>query len=944
MNNKKKILLDVLLCVLLSLPVASADILSVAERGNLEQLKSLLKESPELINIKDAQGYTLLHKAAYNNHSEVVKYLISAGAEISAPAGNGSTPLHGAATYGHLNIVEILLENGADISSRNSSGFTPLLGACAGGHIEIVSFLLSRGADIDVRTGNGWTPLIYAVNSRNAELCRMLIEKGCNVNHSAPDGISPLSRALWNADRDITELLISHNANVDAYTNDSLTQFYFAVAYREKALADLMIDKAGMFHIKNGYQMTMLHFAAARGFLDQVEKLIEKGVDVNALDINHRTALDYASLWAHDAVVNYLRGINALSNESRREGFKGKYLGQQPPSKQPQPFAENMLLTPFAPHGSIAFSPDGREVLWCHHAMPVQAMWYMKEIDGAWTKPQIAPFTNPASDYFDGSPSFSSDCNRIYYHSHRPTDTGENRNEDSDIWYVKRTGNGWGSPVNVGAPVNSNRNEYAPCIATDGSIYFIGDGYEDSYGTGDIYVCEFIEGKFTAPRNLGEKINSPQHELNPIIAPDDSYLIFSSNRPNPYNYQGLNLYVSLKDRGGAWTEAVLLGQSINTEGVWHPFITPDGKYVIYLKSDNYYWFSKDVIEDLKSVILQPDSIKNVPVHFVQSKQNFGSGQTRVVRLGDLDSDGDLDAVFSCGQVWLNDGHGQFTLKQDNMIYRGHGVDIGDIDGDKDIDIIFAAQHSRPYLNDGHANFTPSNDFLGDTSKFVFDLSLIDMDNNGTLDALVNYAGNTRCWYKNDGTGHFMLSDSTLPGRFCDDLDNDGDLDFFIREEGSGYKVLLNDGRGKLIENWTLSDSTTEGGFLEFADLDNDGDSDILVTNGGNDNIYPTLQLSNDGTGNFTIVRNDLPRTRWGNIAFGDLNNDGFLDALVTNFRLPNYIFLNDGKGILYDSGIRFGGNAGSMVSAVGDLDGDGDLDLFISNFFGGSCEVWFNEL
>jgi len=60
--------------------------------------------------------------------------------------------------------------------------------------------------------------------------------------------------------------------------------------------------------------------------------------------------------------------------------------------------------------------------------------------------------------------------------------------------------------------------------------------------------------------------------------------------------------------------------------------------------------------------------------------------------------------------------------------------------------------------------------------------------------------------------------------------------------------------------------------------------------------------------------------------------------------LPNYIFLNDGKGILYDSGIRLGGNAGSMVSAVGDLDGDGDLDLFISNFEGGSCEVRFDEL
>lgn len=690
--------------------------------------------------------------------------------------------------------------------------------------------------------------MIYAAGSGNVELCQLLIDKGNDVNLIAQDGNSALSRALWINNKTITELLVNHGANVDAYTNDSLTQFYFAVAYRDKALADLMIDKARIFNLKNKYQMTMLHYASARGFLSQVEKLIEKGVDVNVLDVNQRTALDYASLWAHNAVVNYLRGKNTLSIEPRREGFKGKYLGQQPPSKQPQPFAENMLLTPFAPHGSIAFSHDGREIFWCHHAMPVQAMWYMKEIDGIWTKPQIASFTDPASDYFDGSPSFSSDGNRIYYHSHRPVTAGEARNEDSDIWYVQRTKDGWGSPVNVGAPVNSNHSEYDPCIATDGSIYFIGEGYEDSYDTGDIYVCDFIGGKFTAPRNLGDKINSPQHELNPIIAPDGSYLIFSSNRPNPYNNQGLNLYVSLKDRKGAWTEAVLLEQSINTVGAWYPFITPDGKYVIYLKSDNYYWFSTEVIEDLKSVILQPDSIKNALVHFVQSKQDFGPGQTRVVRLDDLDSDGDLDAVFSCGQVWLNDGHGQFTLKQDNMIYRGHGVDIGDIDGDKDIDIIFAAQHSRPYLNDGHANFTSSDSLFGDTSKYIFDLSLIDMDNNGALDVLVNYAGKTRCWYKNDGTGHFMLSDSTLPGRFCDDLDNDGDLDFFVREEGSGYKVLLNDGRGKLIENWTLADNTTDSGLMNFADLDNDDDIDILLTNGGNDNLYPTLQLSNDGTG------------------------------------------------------------------------------------------------
>jgi hypothetical protein len=155
---------------------------------------------------------------------------------------------------------------------------------------------------------------------------------------------------------------------------------------------------------------------------------------------------------------------------------------------------------------------------------------------------------------------------------------------------------------------------------------------------------------------------------------------------------------------------------------------------------------------------------------------------------------------------------------------------------------------------------------------------------------------------------------------------------------------LNDGNGSFAEHWRMTDSTVDYGFVGFGDLDNDGDFDAVVTNGGNDLLYPTLQLRNDGTGKFSVVRNDLPRTKWGNVAFGDLNNDGYIDALVTNFRLPNYIFLNDGKGVLYDPGLRLGDNAGNMVSAVGDLDGDGDRDLFISNFEGGSCEVWFNEL
>ncbi|MBN1213052.1 MAG: VCBS repeat-containing protein, partial [candidate division Zixibacteria bacterium] len=684
-----------------------------------------------------------------------------------------------------------------------------------------------------------------------------------------------------------------------------------------------------------------LHFAAARGFTDQVEKLIEKGIDINALDINKRTALDYALLWGHDATVEYLKDKGAISNEKKVQPFKGIYLGQTPPGKKPQAFAENLLLTPFSPHGKIAFSPDGREVIWCHHAMPIQAVWHMKESNGVWSKPQIAPFTDPATNYWDGSPCFSADGNRIYYHSHRPTGVGQDRREDSDIWYVQKEGGAWGEPVNAGAPVNSERNEYAPFIDKDGNIYFIGEGYEDSYGTGDIYVCEFIDGKYIAPRNLGEKINSPQHELNPIIAPDGSYLVFASDRPlaDP----GLNLYICFRTRDDGWTDPAPFGQSVNSGHAWHPHITSEGKYIIYLNGDNYYWFSTQVVEDLKSVVLSPDSIAKVPLNLVQSGQDFGLSNSRKVNLEDLDADGDLDAVFSKGQVWLNDGRGNFSLKQDNMVFRGHGLDVGDIDGDGDADIILAGRSNIIYLNDGKAGFTPYGT-VGDSTNGAFHVFLCNFNSDSYPDVAAFYGNDSNVTYINDGAGHFTVSDIILPSSSLCDMDNDGDVDFFVRERGAAYRVMLNEGNNSFTEHWRLADSSIDYGFVYFHDLDKDGDKDAVVTNGGNDNLYPTLLLFNDGTGKFMVIRDDLPRTKWGNVAFGDLNNDGYTDALVTNFRLPNYIFLNDGKGLLYDSGLRLGGNAGNMVSAVGDLDGDGDRDLFISNFEGGSCEVWFNEL
>ena len=76
------------------------------------------------------------------------------------------------------------------------------------------------------------------------------------------------------------------------------------------------------------------------------------------------------------------------------------------------------------------------------------------------------------------------------------------------------------------------------------------------------------------------------------------------------------------------------------------------------------------------------------------------------------------------------------------------------------------------------------------------------------------------------------------------------------------------------------------------------------------------------------------------VALGDLNGDGRLDALVANFGYANELWLGDGNGGLVDSGQRLGDGASSDVE-LGDLDGDGDLDAFVANV--GVNKVWLND-
>lgn len=130
-----------------------------------------------------------------------------------------------------------------------------------------------------------------------------------------------------------------------------------------------------------------------------------------------------------------------------------------------------------------------------------------------------------SNEYSVGHPSLSEDGEWLFFASDMPGGYGE-----TDLYYVKIAADGtMSSPVNLGPKINTLGNEVFPFFR-NGTLYFSSDGH---YGIGDLDVYESIflaDGTFSVPRNLGAPINSNKDDFSFIIDKTDSFGYVSSNR------------------------------------------------------------------------------------------------------------------------------------------------------------------------------------------------------------------------------------------------------------------------------------------------------------------------------------------------------------------------------------------------------------------------------
>lgn len=121
---------------------------------------------------------------------------------------------------------------------------------------------------------------------------------------------------------------------------------------------------------------------------------------------------------------------------------------------------------------------------------------------------------------------------------------------------------------------------------------------ENPEGKANIYRSKLVDGKYTRVEKLDTKINTKYNDLDAFVAPDESYMIFCSDRPGGYGKS--DFYISFGTNGDSWTEPVNMGNKINSSAAeWIPYVTPDGKYFFFTsnKSGNreIYWVDAGII-------------------------------------------------------------------------------------------------------------------------------------------------------------------------------------------------------------------------------------------------------------------------------------------------------------------------------------------------------------
>jgi Tol biopolymer transport system component len=221
---------------------------------------------------------------------------------------------------------------------------------------------------------------------------------------------------------------------------------------------------------------------------------------------------------------------------------------------------------------NITISPDLNEIYITRSGPDwFSAILVFKNSKGGWNRAKPVNFAGSMQGHY---PFISTDGKTMYFNA--PQTAGS---EDQRIWTAKYKKGEFREWKMLETAFNANNRALFPSVSSNGTIYFALNK-ENGLGGFDLYKSVLTEEGYTEPQNLGSEINSQANEFHAYISPDESYIIFDSNRQGGFGRN--DLYISYRKPEGGWTSAVNMGMKINTEnGEQRPYVSPEGKCLFF---------------------------------------------------------------------------------------------------------------------------------------------------------------------------------------------------------------------------------------------------------------------------------------------------------------------------------------------------------------------------
>jgi len=292
----------------------------------------------------------------------------------------------------------------------------------------------------------------------------------------------------------------------------------------------------------------------------------------------------------HPALLGLFAVFVTISTPARAaDAFwksRDAFLGQHRPANTPEIFAPGRLADAgMVVMGRVAWSKDGKEFYYTQDdswdSLEHARIMVVRYQDGHWMPPTVV------SEQFI-SPTLSLDGKTLYMRH------GNMHN----VWQARRTANGWSEPVQL-LDKPFGLYDFMP---TRSGTFYIGstpDADDVRNGSTLVFSTLTLSGDDVVVHSLGQPLNRPGFNGDLYVAPDESYMIISTNETPTFESE---LYISFRKADRTWSTPISLGARINNGLAhrWGQYVTPDGKYLFYsygtsVKDCAVYWVRFDTL-------------------------------------------------------------------------------------------------------------------------------------------------------------------------------------------------------------------------------------------------------------------------------------------------------------------------------------------------------------